>query len=311
MKKTLNILALTFGASLAATLSGQAQLLVSEGFDYAAGNGVLAAEGTGGTGWAASWTDKNNLSTSSASSLSYTDGSGNTLSTSGGSLIAIATTTSQTTEPQRQLASTFGAMATANTAQPDTLWMSYLWQGLNTSSTGSLFRQASVMLLQGTKEYLDIGMPNISSGTVGTVNPDISLWAANGIAVSPPTSTAPLDSGVAANNGATDFVLIEMTGTWVAGSADTINVWINPALTGATPVGSPQLTYSGQDLSGINYLRIQASAINSTYGAAGGEEQVDEINIGDTALDVEPVPEPASLTLVALGGALLIWRRKQ
>jgi hypothetical protein len=168
----------------------------------------------------------------------------------------------------------------------------------------------------GGTEYMDVGMPNISSANVSTVNPNISLWSSAGNAGQTLSSTAPLQSTVAANSSATDFILIEMTGTataWGAsGNAETMNVWINPILTGTTPGGAPDITYSLQDLSVINAIRIQGGGFNATYGTLPGEETVDEINFGDTAADVEPVPEPASMTLAALGGlALLALRRKQ
>ena len=107
------------------------------------------------------------------------------------------------------------------------------------------------------------------------------------------------------------------TSAWVAGTAQTINVWVNPTLTGTTPVGAPNMTYSGQDFSGINALRVQAGGYNSNYGGIG-QEQADEIRLGWTANAVETmslanvVPEPASLALFGLGDlGLLAFRRKK
>ncbi len=122
--------------------------------------------------------------------MSYTDGSGNTLATSGGSLIS-ATANSTTAQPERELTTgTFGALAAANTASAGTLWMSYPWQGLNTTGSGSgLYRQSSMMFLQGAtsgagtgSERLDIGMPNISAANQATVLPNLSLWVSGGLA---------------------------------------------------------------------------------------------------------------------------------
>jgi hypothetical protein len=167
----------------------------------------------------------------------------------------------------------------------------------------------------GGTEYMDIGMPNITATNMSTVNPNISLWASGGNAGQTTTSLVPVQSSVAANNGLTDFILIEMTGTtWLTGGSETMNVWINPTLTQATPLGLPSMTYSLQDLSVINAIRIQGGGYNATYGALPGEETVDELNIGDTAADVEPLatPEPASLSLLAVGGlAMLALKRKR
>lgn len=331
MQKSLNIPALTAGISLIAALSARAQNVASESFNYAPGSSVIATEGTGGTGWGFAWNSKTDpssnptagysLSQIAAGSLSYTDTSGNTLTTSGGSLVSSAGTSTTTAQPERALSSTFGALAAANTAAPGTIWVSYLWQGLNTTGSGSgLYRQSIMMFITGAgsgvgsgSERLDIGMPNISAVTQVTNNPNISLWTSGGISGGNTySSTGPLQSTVAANNGATDFILAEFVVDNSATTADTVKVWIDPTLTGTTPAGSPDLTYSSQDLSAINGIRIQSGGLNATYGSVGGEQQVDEINIGDTVFDVEPVPEPASMALAALGGlALLALKRKQ
>jgi len=323
MKKYSLIAPLALGASLAVVIPTHAQLIVSDGFNYPVASGSTALGGqNGGTGWGtATWTDKGSLSQIVAGSLSYTDGSGNTLATSGNSLLA-QSSTSSSTEGQRVLPGTFGALAGANTASPGSLWVSFLWQGLNTTGSGTgYYRQASVMFLAGStassgsgKEFLDIGMPNISAANVATVNPNISLFAANGITTaSSPSSLAPLQSTVAGNNGLTDFILMEVTGSFTAGVADTVNVWIDPTL-GGTPTTAPQLTFTGQAMTTVNAIRIQSGGVNATYGAVSGQQQVDEINVGDTAIDVEPqaAPEPTALALAAIGGlSLLAWKRKR
>lgn len=317
MQKALSLLSVTLGTFLIAEVAGHAQVIASENFNYTTGSEVLG-DGAAGNGWANSWADKNNLDTVQSGSLSYTDGSGNALATSGNSLYSSGSTANgNSSEPERTITGTFGSLALANTADPNTVWMSYLWLGGNTSASGSGFRQASVMFLKGASttssspggtEYMDIGMPNITNGTFN-VNPDISLWTSSGNAGQTLSSTAPLDSGVAGNNGLTDFILIEMTGTataWAsAGNDETINVWINPTLTQTNPIGAPQISYSGQDLSLLNAIRLQGGGVNATYGSLPGSETVSDINIGDTPFDVEPLPEPGALGLVTLGGGIV------
>jgi hypothetical protein len=334
MKKSYLIAPLALGASLAVVIPTHAQLIASEGFAYPAGTDLVGL-GVAGNGWANGWADKNSLDLLQSGSLSYTDGSGNTLATSGNSLQSngAASPGSASSEPERTITGTFGTLALANPTAPDTLWLSYLWQGGHTTTaSGTLFRQATVMFLKGASttstspggtEYMDIGMPNISSANVGTVSPNISLWASSGNAGqtvngSPISSLNPVQSSVPANDGNTDFILIELTGSataWgAAGNSETMNVWINPTLTQSTPVGSPNISYSQQDLSTLNAIRIQGGGFNSTYGPLPGQETVDEINIGDTAADVEPLPtpEPASIALFAIGGlSLLALKRKR
>jgi hypothetical protein len=319
--KHLSTLALAIGISLAAGFSTNGQSVATESFPYAPGTGVITAEGTGGSGWGFGWNSKGNLDQVMSGSLSYTDGLGNTLATSGGSLVS-STTTSTTAQPERALTGTIGALGAANTYAAGTLWVSYLWQGLNTTGSGSgLYRQSIMMFITGATatsgsgtERLDVGMPNISAATVGIVNPNLSLWTSGSPGVNAYTSTAPLQSGVAANNGATTFVLMRFNVDTTT-NTDSVSIWLNPTLNGATPGAAADLTYSGQDLSGINGLRIQSGSLNATYGSVGGQQWVDEINIGDTVGSVEPlaVPEPASFALAGLGGlaGLLALRRRQ
>lgn len=319
MKKYLNTLALIAGASFVGAASAQAQLLAYDGIDYPQGSPGSVAGNNGGSGdWAGAWTDKNNLS-AVIGGMSYS-----TLPVVGNS-IAGTSTTSSSSEAERVLNHTFGFYASQNTYQANTLWMSYLWASDNTGN-GGLFRQASLMFLQGATasagsggEYLDIGMPNISAANQATVNPNISLWyGGHGLAGQTGGSTAPnVQSSVAANNYNTYFILIGMTLDNTSTTADTINVWIDPTLDGNAPVTPADLTYSLQDLSSINAIRFQAGGVNATYGGAG-VENADEIRIGWTANSVETmsvanvVPEPASMALMGFGGlSLLLFRRKK
>ena len=337
MKKTLGILALMVGVSLISALSARAQLNASDSINYPAGAYIIG-QASGSSGWLTMATSGNGLAGGNWSSksdvgggftgtganpgsaivagLNYTDGNGNVLTTSGNSL-SVITTTSTTAQPELISSSTFGVLGAANTAAPGTLWMSYLWQGLNTTGSGSgLYRQATILFATGGvsgtassgSERLDVGMPNISAVNQGTVLPNISLWDSGGLGQHY-TSTAPLQSGVSANNGLTAFILMQFIVDNSTSTADTVNVWINPILGGT--LGAPNLTLASQELSAINAIRVASQSLNTTYGTVGGEQQIDEIRIGNTVLDVEPVPEPTIVALAGLGSlALLMLRRK-
>ncbi len=306
MSKALTpILSLSLGLFLAG--SARAQLLLYEGFDYPAPGPITNQNG--GIGWSFTWNGGGGpgLATVVGSSLIYSDGT-STLPTVGGSLVLTNFTSNLTINPQRTN-NTFGNLAAANGAAPGTLWMSYLWQGLNTT-TGAGDRQATMMLLKGTSEYLDLGMPNVAAVSP-TISPNFSLWGANGNIGSTLPSTAPLQSSVAANDGSTLFVVMEMVIDQTTAS-DTLYVWLNPSLSGAPSLGSATFTFSGQDLTPISTIRFQSSAVNTTYGTLGGQQQVDELRVGDTFGDlVSPIPEPSSAVLGILGGlALLSIRRR-
>jgi len=341
MQKYIRILALGIAASLSGVISSQAQLIDTESFNYPSSSGIIG-QAQGGAGWVTMATSGNGLAGGNWSSkadvgggfigtgatpgstivsgLSYTDGNGNVLTTSGNSL-SVVTTTGTTAQPELQTTSTFGALGAANTAAVGTLWVSYLWQGLNTTgntlgATSGLYRQATVTFATGGvtgtassgSERLDVGMPNVTAANQGTVNPNISLWTAGGSLPNTYSSIAPSQSGVAGNNGQTDFILMEFVLDNSTSTADTVNVWINPILGGV--LGTPQLQYTAQDLTAINTIRIASQSTNTTEGYFSGQ-QFDELNIGDTVASVEPVPEPVTLTLAGLGGlALLGLKRK-
>ena len=345
MQKYHNILAITVVVSLAASLTVKAQLVASDSINYTAGSSIVG-QASGSPGWVTmatsgnglaggNWSSKSDLgagftgtganpgSTIVSGSLNYTDGSGNVLSTSGNSL-SVVTTSGTTAQPELITASTFGALGAANTAAAGTLWVSFLWQGLNTTgntlgAASGLYRQATVTFATGGvsgtassgSERLDVGMPNVTAANQLTVNPNISLWTAGGIAGGNGSlsSTAPQQSTVAANNGQTDFILMQFVLDNTTSTADTVNVWINPTLGGT--LGTANLSWTLQDMSGINAIRIASQSTNTTEGNFSGQ-QFDELNIGDTVASVEPVPEPAIFGLAALGGlALLALRRKQ
>jgi hypothetical protein len=128
----LSTLVLT-GSLLAVPLGARAGLLVYEGFNYPDGSNIESQ--TGGFGWADAWDFNSFYSTNLAGSLSYVDGLGNTLITSGGKLWNIGdAATTASSQPGRTLTNTFTDGGTVNR----TNWMSFLAQRIGaTSGTGS------------------------------------------------------------------------------------------------------------------------------------------------------------------------------
>jgi hypothetical protein len=309
MQKHLYKLALTVALTLVAGLSARAQTVVHEGFDYP--NGTVVANQSGGTGFSAAWANGSGgpqLATNFAGGLSY-----GSLTTSGGGLLVGGTaglTTAAT--PNRALSATFGASAALNPVTANTLWMSFLYLNVN-QTTGPLYRQANLGLFQGTSEYLDVGLPNISAANQATVNPNFSLWGANkGIMGATYSGTSPLQSTVSATGATPTFIVMKFVVDATAGTADSVYIWFNPSLDSAPDQGLANITFTAQDLSGINNIRFQGGGYNATYGTVNAVYQVDELNLGYTYGDVAPVPEPTVIGLAAMSGlALLALRRKQ
>jgi hypothetical protein len=175
------------GAALLASdaTNAHAVVLAYEGFNYSAGSKIVDANndgiyddglGAAGGGWAASWDNSQNsnavdASSIDAASLSYTDGLGNVLTTTGGSLLN--TGAGGISQPGRNLAArrdgvTLGATATT----PVSTWMSFLAirqgqvadPGYNNpvSRAGTFTRGANLSLFDSTQvtpdwEKLNIG----------------------------------------------------------------------------------------------------------------------------------------------------------
>lgn len=89
-----------------------------------------------------------------------------------------------------------------------------------------------------------------------------------------------------------------------------MNVWLNPGYSDATltPGGDTSLTLTGPDLpTSITHVLFRQAALQ-----ADDVFRADNLRIGTAWGDVVAVPEPGSLTLLALGGlaTLLLVRRR-
>ena len=313
MQKHLGILALTVGVSLVAALSGNAQTISYDGFNYPDG-GIATQSGGDSFGWAYAWassTAGSKIGTNTSVGLTYGD-----LMTDGGALqvgtpqVASGTGTAggTTASPQRTLTDTLGNLAAANGG---TLWMSFLFYN-PTYPTTLYYRQSNVGFFSGStsglangSEKADLGLPN-GSATVGTT------FAAWGGTVS---GSAPNVSSVSAFSPNVQFVLIELSVDNTTAN-DTYYAWFNldPSLfannANSPSIATADVSNSGADLSSVNAIRFQAG--NANANGTNAFFTVDEFRMGDTFADVTPIPEPVATAFAALGGlALLALKRRR
>jgi hypothetical protein len=305
------LLALFF---LGLTPAAHATLIAYEGFDYTAGINLNAASAAnGGTGWANAWGTSTPATTANltvvASSLSYS-----TLQTSGGALNVVASAT--TALGYRDLAAARGADGT-------TTWISALGYGttpvseLNSTPGSGVGVGGSASMVRAVNfAFFDTsttatpataaGSERISFGegtrVSGVALPDTDTW---GILVAgSATNAATVWSNDPFNTSSFAVLRIDHG----VGNVDTAYLWINPALGTEPTIGTADATTTGNFT--FNRVRPFAGNANATQGnGVPGSGFWDELRVGETFVDIAPVPEPSSL--MALVGLGLLGRRRR
>lgn len=272
---------LAAAASVFIGTSAHAALLAYEGFDYT--TGTIAGK-NGGTGFAEAWgsiSGGGNINVVTTQ-LNYTDGNSNALDTLGNSVYIDRSTRSVS----RLLDQTYSS---------GVVWLSFLIQpnsaifGSDPQNTGSSFR---LVLLSGTTERLQAGNRNNSSTVYG-----ISGFSQTG------NSTVSV-----LGNTDVQFMVVR----YEFGAAGSVHLFMNPDLD-----TEPALVDADAALTGIaaamsfNTIRLQTLAADISTETSRSRGRFDEIRLGETYFDVTAIPEPASLSLLGLGGIALLRRRRQ
>lgn len=280
--------------------STRAGLLAYEPFDYTAGSALTGQ--TGGFGFSDAWSTSAGTAIIQAPGMNYPG-----LPTLGGTLYIEGTAGAS---PNGSVA-IFRTLASPRGDDGTTTWISFLHirTGQKSGTFGpdggpSYLRPVNFSLFNSTlasgQERLAIGE---GTRNTGATLPDTDVWGLveRGGVNNPLTSwtTAPLDveswAVVRIDHGADNL--------------DTAWLWVNPGTDSEPSIATAMATMTGIDLA---FNRIRPFAGNPTTQSEniGAQGLMDEIRIGTTWADMLLVPEPSSLSLLAVGGLALLLRRR-
>jgi hypothetical protein len=256
---------------LAVTAASQAELLMYEGFDYQAGADLV-------------------------------DAADNTTGVNGGTGFAGSWFLKNSTDPRPTIDSSslsYGSLQTSGGSLSYSTGRSRPWR--DTVDLSSYYDQVGETVYVS---YLLDGSGGYERQTFfGAKVGQYSDWGRY-------RSTADNSNGLgqlADFNEQTNLIVFKMTIEAVGAADDRtigLDYWFNPAdsdLAGSEP-GTTTQSHTAIDTT----LGPQELFMSEELGAF-----IDEVRIGTTWADVTPIPEPATMSLLALGGAAIIRRRRR
>jgi len=264
-------------AGLLVASPAHAALIAYEGFDYASGTGIIGQ--SGGTGWAAgsSWSGYDPSVTwpgvVTSSGLSY-----GSLAIQGNAL-----TTATTPGPMLSSSAIYWRNLPQFGQEGTTLYVSFLFRpetgygyygGVNLTDD---YGRGIYVGKSGADGYNNYGL----EGPLGVID----------------SSSVPVTAGVTA------FIVLKAQ--FLAGS-DIYSIFVNPALDGSESAAPSAIKTNFDPVPGSPL--VGTTFLFNNYGYY----TIDEIRVGTTYADVMPtaIPEPASLSLLAVGFAALAGRTR-
>jgi hypothetical protein len=298
-------------AAVSFSMRAQAALLAYDGFNYPTAGASVVGQADGGAsfGWNGGWTDNTaRMDTAVGTVLVNTTGmtyskSGIPLQVSGGKVEQLDLNTYL---PYRTLAAAVGGTGDLG-ANQSTIWVSFLVQnyGKNTTTPplDPTLGNADNYLVWGTIAGLNSATaPASASATyVGgsRSNGNIMTGGIGGSSV----SNFPSGTGL---NGDVHLVVQRIIfGGGSSGSNMQVDAWLDPT-PGLDPSANPG-SFTGA-VSGAATANLLLAGL-FFRGMETGQGAFDEIRVGDTALDVLPVPEFSTFVLAGLGFAGLCFVR--
>jgi hypothetical protein len=283
--------------SLAILPAAQATLLVQEQFSYSAADVV---GDNGGLGWSGSWANP-------ASGGTAPWGTGGVMGNrkadapvvSPGLTYSGLSTSGNALSPLNQSAyRSWNASSLFTSA--GSFWVSFLVtpgaSAVNASMYVLPFAQNNATVAPDYQKGSGAKFSAGADGSTWTVTADIPVLQ-NGSGYTTPAARA-----LTLNQAN----LIVMEFNYNGSGTDTIQLWVNPTLGGAAPLGTDVTTTTGNgwiDQLGEFMVKNGATTVAT----------VDEINIGNTYGDVVSVPEPSTLALGLIGGIMglvVVFRRR-
>ena len=275
----------TIGGGLGSDVrpGGGALVVAQDSYEsYPAGSQLNGQNG--GTGWTGPYVVTSALATNvtvTNQNLSYAGGQ---VSVNGGSrAVSIAGPADSNNLITRSFA--------AQTGSP--VYFSFLY---NTNSTAEAFLQFGL-------ESGNTAEPNASVGVQGIAG---NGGGAEGFFARVPNAgnTTFATSGINANQ--TYFVVARVSKGTGSTTYNVVDLFVNPtSLNESTP------TLTATNAAGTGVSTFDNFVLRTARTDAGSIYNFDQLTIGTTYADVVPVPEPASVGLLALAGAGLLARRRR
>ena len=301
-KKT-SILALASAALLSDPAN--AALLIHEPFDYAStspvNDGTFLGDGgqAGGLGLG-TWSQTNSGSNEidvAASGLTFSDGAGNILPTSGNAF--------ERAQRVGQAAVNSPITASGFATDGTSTWMTFLFQDRGFSGPDFAIALTSQTMAFGDPQALSAAGFGVGLGINSTGGPNRNVGTAvynNATAQSFTPEATPTFDGPSASG----IHLLAVKVNWNAGTDDEIFVFdlssdfsVEPAEGSALASSTFNWSQAEQDL--LNNLAINESQVNF----------LDEVRVATTYLEAVGIPEPSSALLGVLGGLLVLRRRRK
>ena len=287
---------------LAAPVTLPAELFVYEGFDYPIAPDGLAAQ-NGGIGFNTAWDDVANDGEILAAGLSYTDGGGRILQTSGNMARMDGSTVGTSVN--------FRGIDASQYAGANVLYFSFLGQkipsGLGTPLDS---RAVNLAIFSGTSERVSVG--HGTNTPAGGFNGEYR-WGfftnGNGNNGQVGDTTNAHYSQFNIQSSAFIVLKIELNAN---GVNERMSLYVNPSLD-AEPAVPSAIVIDTRDVATVmsDLNRFRPFGGNQNANGAG-ILNLDELRVGSTYADVTPfIPEPGCATLAACAALGLLGRRRR